>query len=146
MKKLSYSIFVASVILSSCKKEDLSSLKQSSINSRFSSHVDEKVYLISESGSITLEVTSISDNRCKGHDFCTDSGDCSVRVKVSNLNNSTAESILIIDNSSEHQTHEVHFRLDKKSYLVHLNGVNPKPFSNNATTPKVAEFLVEEVR
>ncbi|WP_207532235.1 hypothetical protein [Desertivirga arenae] len=143
-KKLFFSVIAGTIILSSCEKEDLSSLKQSPINTSFSSQVDEKVYLLSEAGSITFAITSISDNRCTAHDFCTDPGDCSVRIKVSNLDNSTAESILTIDNSSEHQTHEVHLKLGKKTYSVYLNNVNPKPFLKSLTTAKEAEFLVQE--
>ncbi|RYE26958.1 MAG: hypothetical protein EOP48_34780 [Sphingobacteriales bacterium] len=108
--------------------------------------MNEKVYVADTTQSFTVEVNSINDNRCNVHtEYCNDKGLCAVRIKLSNLGNASAESILSIDNSESKHVDTVLLNLNKKIYQVFLNDVNPKPYDLVPNdTPKAAEFIIRE--
>jgi len=133
------------LVFCSCQEENTDRLRQASFNAPFKGEMHETVYVKDTASAITLEVNSISDERCPIHqETCTDKGTCAVRVKLSNMNNSTAETILSIDNSAEHQMDAVSVNLAGKVYSIQLQGVNPKPANPVTGTPKAAEFLISE--
>jgi hypothetical protein len=141
--------FLASALFAciSCTDDNnVEGLKRASLNNSFTSHMNEKVYVSDTTNSFTLEVGSINDNRCSAHtEYCNDKGLCTVKIKLSNLNNASAGTILSIDNSERRHTDTVVLHLHKKTYQVFLENVNPKPnlvTANN--TPKAAEFIIRE--
>ena len=140
--------FLASALFAciSCTDDNnVENLKRASLNNSFTSQMNEKVYVSDTNNSFTLEVGSINDNRCSVHtEYCNDKGLCAVKIKLSNQNNASAETILSIDNSERRHTDTVILHLHKKTYQVLLENVNPKPSAVTANTPKTAEFTIRE--
>ena len=145
MKKMFFHLIACTLFLgTSCEKENIENLKHAYLNTPFTSAVNEKVYLKNTSSELTIEVKSISDLRCPIHSNpCLDPGECAVRIQLSNLNNSTAETILHLGNTIKNQTDSISLQLDHKIYVIHLDGVNPKPSDEEKDTQKTAEFIIK---
>lgn len=143
-------IFLASALCAciSCSDDNVDNLKRASLNHAFSSQMNERVYVADTVQSFTVEVSSINDHRCSIHtNYCNDKGICAVRIKLYNLDNAYAETILSIDNSELKHLDTVSLNLNKKTYQVLLNQVNPKPCELKPDdTPKTAEFLIREYK
>ena len=143
MKYLTLSAVVLSIAASSCEKEDLSGLKQSAFNQAFEAKINEKVLIKNQDQALTLQISSIIDNRCPVHtEPCEDEGNCATRIKITNGNNSWTETVLTIGNSTGEQKDAISVILDGKAYEISLNGVNPKP-SINSSQDKAAGFIVK---
>lgn len=127
----------------SCEKEPVKIHKQSLFNSQFKSTMNENIALEDEESRILVTVKNISDKRCTLHIGCSEPGEATVRIEVSNINNSKAESMLYIGNQNGEikETDSVAVLLDNRRYVIHLHSVNPHP-SLSSTEMQTAELSV----
>ena len=128
----------------SCEKESIHIDKEITFNIPFKSSLNEQVVIQNELSRILVQVKNISDNRCQNHLNCSDQGEATVRITVSNTSNSKAETLLHIGsfNNESQNSDSVTVNLDGLLYSVYLTGVNPHPMleSNEIQT---AEILVK---
>ncbi|MEJ6979326.1 hypothetical protein WG906_02620 [Pedobacter sp. P351] len=128
----------------SCEKESIHIDKENTFNIPFTSSLNEHVVIQNELSRIFVQVKNISDNRCQDHLNCSDPGEASVRIEVSNISNSKAETLLHLGsvNYEYQDSDSVTLNLDGRLYSVYLTGVNPHPMleSNEIQT---AEILVK---
>ena len=128
----------------SCDKESVHIDKEISFNEPFKSSLNEQVMLKNEQSKILVQVKNISDNRCPTHLTCTNPGEATVRIEISNINNAKAESLLHIGavNDEMKNSDSVTVNLDGRLYNIYLTGVNPHPIQGSTETQK-AEIIVK---
>ena len=112
-----------------CEKESLSIDKEQEFNQPFTATLNEHVIVKNSESQVLFQIKNISDNRCSTHIECSDPGEATVRIEVSNNNNSKAETMLHLGsiNGEMKRTDSIKIRLDDRSYMVSLQGVNPHP-------------------
>lgn len=127
-----------------CEKESIKISKENVFDVPFKSSVNEQILLKNKTSQIVLQVKSITDNRCKeNHEFCPNPGTATVRLELSNLSNSKAESMLhlgLFDDENK-DADSVMIYLDGKPFLVSLHSVDAE--SSNHTKIQTAEFCVK---
>ena len=135
---------ITCVCLLSCEKESIKIDRENTFNTPFKTTVNEGVALRDAQSSVLLEVKNISDERCTSHFDCAESGLATVRVELSNMNNSHAESLLHLGRLGEdnNETDSATIRLDDKWYVVTLLNVNPHPVMGNNEV-QTTEILVK---
>ena len=120
-------------VIISCEKESVRIDKENSFNVSFKSTLNEQVMLKNDEAKILVQVKNISDNRCPTHVSCTDAGEATVRIEVSNINNAKAESLLHIGGAhDETSADSVTINLDGRLYNIYLVGVNPHPIEGSS--------------
>lgn len=130
--------------MSSCEKETIRIDKENTFNVLFKSSLNEQVILKNEGSRILVQVKNISDNRCKTHLNCSDPGEATVRIEVSNIRNSKIETFLHLGSidGETRSSDSVIVNLDGRLYSIYLNGVNPHPVLASDEIP-TAEILVK---
>lgn len=128
----------------SCEKQPLKIDKENLFNISFKSTINEHVVLQNSESRILVNIKNISDNRCPNHLNCSDPGDATVRIEVSNFGNSKAETLLHLGsiNGETKNTDSVTVQLDNRSYVFYLHSVNPHPMLA-ATENQTAEVCVK---
>jgi hypothetical protein len=127
----------------SCEKESVHIDKENNFNVPFKSSLNEQVMLRNEDAKVLVQVKNISDNRCSTHLSCTDAGEATVRIEISNTNNAKAESLLHIGANHDEMSSSdsVTVNLDGRLYNIYLTGVNPHPIETS-TEIQTAEIRV----
>lgn len=131
--KLPAFITLLSFSLSSCEKESIKIDKEDAFNRPFRSSVHEKVALQNEQARMLVEVKNISDQRCPNHVKCSDQGMATVRIELSNMANSRAESLLHLGTMGDEVfvSDSATVKLDNSWYIVTLHSVNPHPIADS---------------
>jgi hypothetical protein len=147
MKSFTTATITASFLglfFSACKKDSLLIDKEANFNTPFTSSVNEHIALTNQGTQVVVQIKNISDQRCPNPLGCNDPGSATVRVEITNTQNSTAESLLYLGSLGEENknTDSVSVRLDNKLYLVKLYSVNPHPLIQS-TEVQTAELSVE---
>lgn len=141
---LSISIILCSLVLNSCSEDDLRINKETSFNTPFKSSLQEHTLLRNDQSQVFVALNNISDMRCTQHVSCNDPGVASVRIELSNLGNSRAETILHLGSYNNEKTDidSVAISLDQSQYMIYLHKVNPHP-SENSEENQTAELSVK---
>lgn len=113
----------------SCEKESHTIDKEHEFNKPFTATINEHVVLINNDLQVLFQIKNISDNRCATHVECSDPGEATVRIEVSNNSNSKAETMLHLGsiNGEMKRTDSIKVQLDDRFYMISLQGVNPHP-------------------
>ena len=142
MKSFTLLAVITCFSLLSCEKESIKVDKENAFNAPFKTSINESIAIRDEESSILIQVKNISDERCTSHLNCTDPGLATVRVELSNMGNSKAESLLHLGMIGEENqtTDSVTVRLDNSWYIVTLHDVNPHPImgNNEAQTTEIS--------
>lgn len=133
------------IALSSCEKQSVKIDSERSFSTPFKSIINENNVVKDEQSTLLILVKNISDHRCFNHLVCDDPGEATVRVEVSNMNNSSTETMLHLGtiNGETKIADSVNVEVDGELYMVHLTNVSPHPFE---TTPseKSAELVLKK--
>jgi hypothetical protein len=120
-------LFTTLCIISSCDKEKITVHQEKSFNTQFTSGLNQHVLIKDDHSRIVVNVKNISDQRCKEHQVCSDGGNATVRIELSNMNTSKSEFLLYLGNLNGEfrQKDSVLVHLDNQSFIVYLHDVSP---------------------
>jgi hypothetical protein len=133
-------ILFATLGLHSCQKDDLEINRTTAeFNKPYKLGFNDVSYLSSGDKSIQVTIMSISDLRCLKEQECENEGSASVRLNISNLKNTTGETILSI--SSSHAVDSTIININGVNYHIQLIEVT-SGFNNKPNTGPVATIIV----
>ena len=128
----------------SCEKESHTIDKEQEFNKPFKATLDEHVILKNNESQVLFQIKNISDDRCAMHIECSDPGEATVRIEVSNNSNSKAETLLHLGllNGEMKSSDSIRVQLDDRFYMISLQGVNPHPIEGKDET-QTAQMLIK---
>lgn len=126
----------------SCKKEDISKLRQTTFDAPFEVTLNEKVAVKKDDYALTAVIKNISEYGCEGKNPpCDEQDKAVVRIELSDNRKFHAESLLCLGCAEDGPPESLVLHLDDKTLTVYLLDI--KPATGSAGAPYVQLSIKE---